>query len=229
MALPRWSRIFLGLFCAVALEDLVAELVGAQLASGIALDLLMPLLIAFVLTARRGIDPVRRSRLIRLTLAAQLFSWFGDSLGFAFLVKVGFFLVAQICYVIAFWPWRRSSVLWRPLAAAGYLVPIAVLIVIVARAAGALAIPVVVYGISLALMATLSTGLNRVTAVGGAVFVISDVILALATFRPSYAPPYDSFWNMLTYSTAQGLLAYGVLRQAGSAVVGPSPSTERVA
>ena len=87
----------------------------------------------------------------------------------AFLVMVGFFLLAQVAYIAAFRPYRARSVLhvhrarcssctsprWRAGAACA------------AGAAGML-VPVLVYGACLGTMAVLATGVNQLTAVGGA-------------------------------------------------------------
>jgi uncharacterized membrane protein YhhN len=211
MAPPPWARIFSGLFGAVAVVGLAAELAGARILFEISLVLLVPLLAAAVVAARRRVDPQRRSRLLHWTLLALLFSWFGDTLGFDFLVKVGFFLLAQVCYLLALWPYRRQSVLWRPALRRPYLVVVAALIALVAQDAGGLAVAVVVYGVSLALMATLSDGVHRLAGLGGALFVVSDAILALDTFAPWFGLPHASFWNILSYAAAQALLARGAL------------------
>ena len=43
-------------------------------------------------------------------------------------------------------------------------------------------VPVLVYGACLGTMAVLSTGVNRLTAVGGALFLVSDGLIALDAF-----------------------------------------------
>ena len=78
--------------------------------------LLMPALAAVLLTG----TSVPRSRLVRITLLALFFSWLGDTLprlasgDAGFLVMVGCFLLAQVAYVVAFWPLRGQSLLARP-------------------------------------------------------------------------------------------------------------------
>ena len=216
VTLSAWSKLWLGLYGAVAVVDLAAELVGARTLFAAALVALMPLLAAFALSVRRRLDPQRRSRLLNLTVAALFLSWLGDLAGYNLLPKVACFLLAQLCYVAAFWPRRSRSIWRRPLAAGAYATVVIVLVVVVARDAGPLAVPVVVYGVSLGLMATLATGVNGVAAVGGALFVVSDAILALDTFVGGFTLPHASFWNILTYVVAQLLLVWGALRLARS-------------
>jgi uncharacterized membrane protein YhhN len=214
MTPSRWARTWWWLYVGVAVLDLVAGLAGRPILFGVGLVALMPLLTAFLVTARRQLDPDRQVRLLGWVTGALAFSWLGDSAGRVFLVKVALFLVAQGCYVAGFWPYRsRSWWRWPPLAST-YAAAIALLIVVVARHAGPLAAPVVVYGITLALMATLSTGVSRAAGLGGALFVVSDAILALDTFVPALGIPYASVANIASYAAAQALLVRGALHRA---------------
>ena len=86
---------------------------------------------------------------------------------------IGFFLLAQLAYIAAFWPYRAASVLRRP-AAKGYVAVIVALVAACAPGAGPLLVPALVYGTCLGTMAVLSTALGRVAAVGGALFLLSD-------------------------------------------------------
>lgn len=209
-----WARAWWWLYVGVAVLDLVADLARRQTLFGLGLVALMPLLTAFLVTVRRQIDPTRRARLLGWVTGALVFSWLGDAAGVIFLVKVAFFLLAQGCYVLAFWPFRSHGLWRRPVLVGAYVAVIAVLIVVVARNAGPLAAPVVVYGVTLALMATLSTGVSRLAGLGGALFVVSDAILALDTFVPALRIPYASVANIATYAAAQALLVRGALLRA---------------
>ncbi|HVK34270.1 MAG TPA: lysoplasmalogenase [Microlunatus sp.] len=208
----RSSRAALACFGAVAAVDLVAEFSGWH---GIALFcrlLLMPLLAWSCWTGA-----VRRTRLVILVLVALGFSWLGD-LSAAVLIKIGFFLVAQIVYVVAFRPsWRRSLIARPPLAIA-YTLALAGLIGVVAVAAGPLAGPVAVYGASLAVMAVLSTGVGRLTGIGGALFLLSDIVLAVELFVAPGAIPYALFVNMALYLPAQLMITLGVLERVSAEV-----------
>ena len=199
------------LFGVLSIGHLVAQLVGADGIARITQSTLMPVLAAAVWFATTG------SRLVRLVLVALAFSWLGDSVpgllpGDArFLAMVGLFLCAQVVYAVAFWPFRQRSVLRRP-ALVWYLLAFCALLVSCAPGAGGLLVPVIVYGLCLTLMAVLATGINRLTAIGGALFFVSDGLIALDAFAGWYDPPAPGFWVMLTYLTGQALIAVGVSR-----------------
>ncbi|QQQ78239.1 lysoplasmalogenase [Saccharothrix sp. 6-C] len=200
------------LFGVLSAGHLVAQLVGAGGAARISQWLLMPVLAAAVWSATTGAP---RSRAVRLVLLALAFSWLGDSVpaffsGDArFLTMVGLFLCAQVVYVAAFWPWRRRSALRRP-AVVWYVLAFGALLAACGPGAGALLGPVVGYGLCLTLMAVLATGVGRVVGIGGAVFFVSDGLIALEAFAGWYDPPAPGFWVMLTYLAGQALIAAGV-------------------
>lgn len=208
-------------FGVVAVVDLVAELVGWPRIVLFCRLLLMPLLAWCCWTAA-----ARRHRLAILVLIGLAFSWLGD-LSAAVLIKIGFFLVAQIVYVVAFRPYWRQSLITRPAAAIAYLIAVAALVGVVAAAAGPLAGPVAVYGASLAVMALLATGVSRLTGIGGALFLVSDIVLAVELFVAPGAIPYALFVNMALYLPAQLMITLGVLQRV-SAEVG-STAADRVA
>ncbi|UKJ64615.1 lysoplasmalogenase [Cellulosimicrobium cellulans] len=221
--LAAWGALAL-----LTLVHLAAQLAGASTLADTSQWFLMPLLAVclWLATRRRdGDGPARRSRLVRLALVALGFSWLGDTApdladgDAAFLVMVGFFLCAQVTYAVAFWPYRAGSVLRRPLALAPYLLAFLVLVAACAPGAGSLLVPVVVYGACLVLMAVTATGVDRLAAVGGAVFLVSDALIALEAFAPWYALPAHAFWVMLTYLVGQVLLVLGVLRRERAAGV----------
>ncbi|MBP8882428.1 MAG: lysoplasmalogenase [Dermatophilaceae bacterium] len=220
-SLPATRALTAYLMLAVA--NLVAIAVGASLLSNWTQWLLMPILtIAFVALARgaTGLDP----RLRTATLAALGFSWLGDLLphlapdSVAFLVMVGCFLLAQVAYIVGFLPhWRRSVLVTaRPLAAL-YAVVFVALIAACAGGAGPLLGPVVVYGLTLTAMAVLATGLGRLTGLGGALFMLSDSLIALKAFR-EWDGRALSMAVMGTYAAAQALLVMGIVRQTAPPV-----------
>ena len=212
MTLHRWPGLWLRLYAVVAVANLVAAVTDLRVLFGLTLVALMPLLTAFLLAARRGVDRGRESRLLRWTLAALVFSWLGDVAGTQLPAKVLAFLLAQTCYIVAFWPYRRRSSWSRPLQMGAYLVAIALVLGLVAQHAGPLALPVILYAASLAAMAALATGVHRLAGLGGALFVVSDSILALDTFVPWFSMPSAPFWYMLAYLTGQALLVWGALQ-----------------
>lgn len=202
------------LFAVLVLVHLGAQLADAQRLAVVTQWLLMPALAATVWLATSR----PRARLVRLVLLALGFSWLGDSApdladgDAAFLVMVGFFLCAQVTYAVAFWPWRRESAARRPGLVVPYLVVFAALVAACAGAAGALLPAVVVYGVCLATMAVLATGLGRLAGIGGAIFLASDAMIALGSFTEWFDPPVSGFWVMLTYTVGQALLAVAVVR-----------------
>ena len=162
-----------------------------------------------------------------------MLSWLGDTApkladgDAAFLVMVGFFLLAQVAYIVAFLPFRATSVLHvrRPLL----LLYLAVVVGLVAACVGGasdMLVPVLVYGACLGTMAVLSTGVNRLTAVGGALFLVSDGLIALDAFVPGFGLPVQGFWVMATYLAAQVLIVAGVLLE--STEPSTSPRTGRM-
>lgn len=199
-------------FAAVAAVHLGAQLADADTLDRVSQWLLMPLLAAVLTFATAS----PRSRLVRTVLVALGLSWLGDTApslfdgDTAFIVMIGFFLLAQLAYITAFAPYRSRSVATRP-AVAGYLVAVALLVAACAPGAGALLVPALVYGVCLGTMAVLSTGLGRIAGIGGALFLLSDAMIALGAFADWFTPPAEGFWVMLTYIAGQSLLVWGVL------------------
>ena len=87
----------------------------------------------------------------------------------------------------------------------------------------------VMVGLCLTLMAALATGVHPLAGVGGAVFFVSDGLIALNAFAVWYAPPVPGFWVMATYLAGQALIAAGVVTSvrrdagAGRRPVAPPP------
>lgn len=214
----RVVRITLGLFLVVAATHLTAQLLDLEGLASASQVLLMPVLAAVLWRSSQA----PRSGLVRLTLVALGFSWLGDTAprlsegDAAFLLMVGFFLVAQVTYVVAFWPWRRESVVrHRRRWAVPYVVAVAALILACAPHAGGLLVPVLAYGLVLGTMAVLATGVGPLAWAGGALFLVSDGLIALEAFAPWWSLPLQGFWVMLTYVLAQFLIVLGVLQRAG--------------
>ncbi|HEU5484229.1 MAG TPA: lysoplasmalogenase [Microlunatus sp.] len=204
----RSSKIALICYCAVAGIDLVAELSAwPRIALGCRV-LLMPLLIWLCWAGAE-----RRTRLVILVAVALAFSWLGDVVGVTILLKIGLFLVAQIVYIVAFRPyWRRSLIGRRPLLIT-YGTALAAVIGIVASQAGPLTVAVAIYGAGLALMAVLATGVDRLTGLGGTLFLLSDIVLAVEFFVAPGAIPSAAAINMALYLPGQLMITLGVLQQ----------------
>jgi uncharacterized membrane protein YhhN len=225
-----WSwvaRIWAAAFVAVALVQLSAEWVGAEDLAQVAQWALMPVLAGALVAATRW----PRGHLVTWVLVALGFSWLGDLVpsfvgdDAAFLVMVGFFLVAQVAFVVAFAPDVRQSVLHRrPVLLLPYAAVLVGMVAACADGAGDLLIPVSVYGGCLTAMAVLSTGVGRLAGIGGAVFLVSDGLIALAQFVPSFGLPHHDFWVMLTYVLAQALIAFAVVERNAVQRRAPEPA-----
>ena len=216
----RVAQLLLGVLAVVSAIHLLAQLLDRSRLSGGTQVLLMPLLAAALWEE----TSTPRGRLVSLTLLALGFSWLGDTAPRlvdgdpAFLLMVGFFLLAQVCYIVAFLPYHHHSLLHvhRPWLAA-YVVAVVGLVAACVGGAADMLVPVLVYGACLGTMAVLSTGLNGYAGVGGAVFLVSDGLIALESFVPGFGLPAQGFWVMATYVAAQLLLVAGVLRARSDA------------
>lgn len=214
----RLARPLLLAFLAAAAVDLIGLLAGAPLAHLLAKPLLMPLLAGYVV-ARRG---------PRLLVAALLFGWGGDTLlmpghDLAFLLGMGSFAVGHLCYLRLFGRARGSVT-----TGIGYAVVLTGFLVLIWSDLPAdLRIPLTGYSLLLTAMAWRAGTLGRCTALGGALFLLSDALIATGIADWPQLPAPD-FWVMATYIAAQFLLATGVLaHRADSASDGTGAYRER--
>lgn len=223
MSLTRLAAAALALVTAVHLGLQLSGTGGP--AEDLTQGLLMPLL---ALTLWLAVRPAR-GRLVTGTLVALGFSFLGDVApdlvpqDLSFLVMVGFFLVAQVVYVATFWPRRgRSVAARRPWLVVPYAVALVALLLACGGGAGPLLLPVVVYGMTITAMAVLATGVSRTAGVGGAVFMLSDALIALDAFA-GLALPAQGFWVMLTYVLGQALIVVGVASESGARPLAGQP------
>lgn len=223
---PR-ARAILAAYVVVGVVQVTAQATGPSWLAGVTQVLLMPVLVGVLLTQTTR----PRSRLVTLTLGALGFSWLGDSAPRllhgdpAFLAMVGFFLVAQVCYITAFRAYADDSILRRQRGwLAAYAVVVLALIVVCLPGAGVLAPAVLIYGLSLGTMAVLATGVDRLAWVGGAFFLVSDGLIAIDAFSDLDLPAHDVS-VMATYVVAQLLLVLGVILRDARAVPGRSPAS----
>ncbi|MEU1867922.1 lysoplasmalogenase [Streptomyces gardneri] len=195
------SQALLAAFGLAAVVDLGSLLAGAELGHQLAKPLLMPLLAAYAVT--RGAP--------KLLIAALLFGWGGDvfllsDADWAFLVGMGSFAAGHVCYLVLFGR-RRTS----PLLGAGYAVALLTTIVLLWPDLPAeLLIPVAGYSLLLTAMAYRASALGLLAGLGGALFLLSDTLIATGVAEWPQLPAPD-FWVMLTYIAAQYLLTAGVL------------------
>lgn len=197
----RLVRPLLIAFLITCAADLAGVLTDSGALHLVAKPLLMPLLAAYA-AARRG---------PRLLIAALLCGWIGDVFlladsDLAFLVGMGGFAVGHLCYLRIFGRARGAL-----LPGIGYAVALTVFVVLLWDGLPAgLRVPMAGYGLLLTAMAYRSGVLGRYAAAGGALFLLSDALIATGIAdRPQ--PPAPGFWVMLTYVAAQLLLTLGVL------------------
>nr|WP_237536894.1 lysoplasmalogenase [Streptomyces sp. SID5785] len=180
-------------------------LAGVQAAHVVLKPLLVPALLAYVIV--RG-GP-------RLLRGALLFGWGGDVLllfdhDLAFLAGMASFAAGHVCYLVLF---RRQGTTraYGGLLAAGYgLALVGLVTALWSDLPAGLRGPVAGYSVLLTAMAFASSRLGRTAGAGGALFLLSDALIAMGVAEWPALPRPD-FWVMLTYVAAQYLLARGVL------------------
>lgn len=163
--------------------------------------------------------PHGRTWLVPLALG---WSWLGDlvltTTGTAsFLLGMAAFGLAHLSYLAACWPHARRSGRSRwPWLVGVYLAWWVGLVAVLLPGVGAFVVPLACYGLALGGNAVVAHGVNRLTGLGAASFVVSDSLLALAEFRRAFDLPGHDFWVMLTYLLAQGLLVWGLARSSAN-------------
>lgn len=204
-------------YLAVAAVHLVCIAAGLDAAAAATKLWLMPLLGVAAAVAFRLRPPAGRA--VPILLGAGLAaSWAGDSLlgfdgGVMFLAGLGSFLAAHLAYIAAFAVLgRRAGAGLPPAWSLVYAVAVVALAVALWPGLGALGAPVVGYGAALAVMAAMAARVSPLLAAGGAVFLVSDGLLALGRFADWYDVPVNGLAVMLTYTAAQGLIVAGVVR-----------------
>lgn len=201
----------------VSAWHLYGTLPGVTGVAGPTKGLLMPLLLVTLLQS----VPHAANGLTLVAAAAVVLSWLGDITIGTFLVGLSFFLLAQVIYTILF---ARLKGRLRPWAWCVFAY-CAVLSVWLVPHTGSMAVPVVLYAAAIASMAFFAAGVNIVTFVGAAFFVLSDSLLAVNRFVGTVDVPYSDFLVMATYLLGQGLIVLGVSRRLRA--MGESPPTPR--
>ncbi|MFC9604255.1 lysoplasmalogenase [Streptomyces niveus] len=199
----RLAKAILVAFAVAASAELVSVAVDSRTGQLLAKPLLMPLLAAYV-AARRGPRPL---------VAALLLGWGGDvfllsSDDTAFLAGMGCFAAGHLCYLTLFRRRRRRT---RVDLAVGYgLLLLVTLALLWPGLPAELRLPVAVYSLLLAAMAYRASGLGVLAGAGGALFLLSDTLIATGVAEWPQPPAVD-LWIMLTYIAAQALLTAGIL------------------
>ncbi|MFH9721370.1 lysoplasmalogenase [Streptomyces sp. NPDC017254] len=195
------SRVLLAAFGLAAAVDLISLLAGAELGHRIAKPCLMLLLAAYAVT-RGAPKPLT---------AALLLGWGGDvfllsGADGAFLVGMGCFAAGHVCYLVLFGRRRTSPALGALYAAA----LVGTVVLLWPGLPADLRIPVAGYSLLLTAMACRASSLGLLAGLGGALFLLSDTLIATKIAEWPQLPVSD-FWVMLTYIAAQYLLTAGTL------------------
>ncbi|WP_182353627.1 lysoplasmalogenase family protein [Flaviflexus huanghaiensis] len=177
--------------------------------------LIVPALAAILITAT---EPPR-SRIVRLGFVALVFWWLGDVLPLmltgraALLAMMVAFAGAQVAYTVAFWPYRKRSILTKPILAVPYVVLVVVILALSFQGAGLLFITVIVYSVATVIMAIAATGMGPVGSAGGVLFLLLNALVLLPAFTDLELPG-GPFTIMLVYVVSQALLVHAIMREA---------------
>ncbi|MDQ1129006.1 lysoplasmalogenase family protein [Microbacterium sp. SORGH_AS_0888] len=176
---------------------------------------LMPLLALALLWAGRGTS---WGTPFALLFAALAFSWLGDGAAtfFPFAPTVPAMLLcfgaAHICYLVLFSRRlaRRRLPRWSAVYALWWIGMLLLLGPALLPAGGVgLLVGVAVYGLLLAATAATAARCTPAIALGGALFLCSDTVLAFRLFTPDSMPGWTSPLVMVAYCLGQGLLVAG--------------------
>ncbi|MFI7071633.1 lysoplasmalogenase [Micromonospora sediminicola] len=203
-------RSWLTLFGLVAAVELVGVALDSTALQWLAKPLLAPVLLAYLWQRRRRADAVALG-LVAATAGDVALLVPGRA---AFLLGMGFFLVAQLAFLTGFL--RRG----RPptLAWVGYLLAWATGNALLWSALGPLRLPVLGYSLALCLMAAAATGVSARTGAGGALFLVSDLLIGVGAAGGDL--PGAGLLVMGTYSAALLLITTGWA--ADRAAAGPA-------
>ena len=203
--------MLLALYGLAALGNIIAAGTENHVLDWATKPLLMPLLALWLWRAGKA---AKGSRGI---IAGLLFSWAGDiALQFDgqlwFITGMVFFLAAHICYITTF---LKAGARPKPLVAAAYALALVGTLILLWKPLGAMAIPMTLYAVALATMATLAAGINVHVGLGGMLFLISDFLIAFRVAE-TWTPPGPPIWVMLTYAAAQFLIVTGWVKRGKS-------------
>lgn len=217
------KRIFwITFFLLVLLIHLVAIYLENQTLMYLSKPVLMPVLIAYLLTDTKGSG----WNLKTWVVLALFFSWLGDIFLMMehdrpvfFLVGLSSFLLAQIFYIIFFHNIRmREYIRGNALLLLLVILYYSILISVLSPYLGNLTLPVRIYGVVLSFMLMLAMhtmlGKNKhaglLMMLGAIFFVVSDSLLAFNKFLAAFN--YSGEIIMLTYGVAQLLIVQGAVR-----------------
>ena len=206
-------------FVLVGVLNVIAEASSNSDAITLTKPLLMPLLLAWLITLVGRWWPVP----LRWLAVGIAFAWIGDLAlmgegDTAFHVGIAAFLVMQVCYLVAFLrvPGPGLVRAWK-IALIPYVLIWIGINVVISGGVGDMRIPVLVYSAvalamavgALDLVLRLPQPLAWRTAGGALLFVVSDSLIAMTAFGPLTESAGWSALIMATYVAAQGLIVTG--------------------
>ncbi|MDI3423418.1 lysoplasmalogenase [Streptomyces luteolus] len=227
----RLERLLLAAFGLALAGDLGSLLAGFTPGHTVCKPLLMPLLAGWAVCAWRACGE-RAGRVPPLLVAALLFGWGGDVLLLfdaepAFLGGMASFAAGHVCYLLLFTRYGTARPHTLPLGLAYGAALVGTVALLWADLPAELRVPVAGYSLLLTAMAFRSARLGLAAGAGGALFLLSDTLIASGIAEWPQLPRPD-FWIMLTYAAAQYLLARGVLATLNpTAAVPTTPARAR--
>jgi uncharacterized membrane protein YhhN len=218
------QRVALTIYALAATANVIATAVHGDLADHLSKPWLMPMLALVVAFAA----PPAASR--RLIIAGLLCATAGDialmgSSTVAFLVGMAFFLGCHACYITAF---ARNGAIARlrarPLAAYAYGLVLVVALALLWTSLGGLAAPIAVYALALTTMATLASTFGLRVGIGGGLFLLSDMLIAIGLGGAGFAG--REILVMITYVIGQLLIVTGWVSSRNSTENMEIPATQ---
>ena len=204
------KSLLLAAFAVAAVGNIIGEAIHSQPVDWITKPLLMPFLMWYsVSTARQRALPVDRRLVVALALA-----WAGDVA-----LEVpwpGAFILGMLCFLGAYGTYTQIFLRGgrRPVPAVvvGYAVFGGAMLVWLwpGLAERGLAVPMAVYAVVLTAMAVAATTRGRRIAVGGALLLLSDALIAMR-IADAATVPGPPIWVMVTYTLGQALVVTGLV------------------
>lgn len=214
----RADRLVLAVFGVFAVANIVASGLDSHELDLATKPLLMPLLALWLWLASRraGLRPTGGIIAGLLFSAAGDIALMGDGDGW-FITGMVLFLFAHICYITTL---ARHGAVRRLRRFPLWLVPIGYAIVVVAALSWlwpglseiGLALPMTGYALALAGTAVACAGFGWRMGLGGGLFLLSDLLIAVRVAEAATIPG-PPIWVMVTYIAAQALIAAGWLEQ----------------
>ena len=216
------KNIFLPLFLLIVFTDLFAIYTGNQLIQYIVKPMILISLFVFFAFQVTMVKPKGRElRISTFLMEGLVLSLVGDTLlmfdadPMFFILGLSAFLLAHVFYILTFYTVLKTEKLKLDLR---LFIPVSVyyalLVFLLFPVLGEMRIPVLVYGIVISIMFVLALHMinlkyreaGKWMAIGAAMFVLSDSLLAFNKFYQAF--PFAGIYIMISYAAAQ----YGIVK-----------------